>query len=161
MCEIKALTALKRGADNINNAGINSKKRILYIYKSIEGAEAAESYYNRRNIYSAERLNRISQANAAVRSINTNNNIDNINNGDVAFEPRSDVVATNKITSREGANVSRSYNAGQRAVSSETGAGKKRKKRRRRSAAEDIKIYKIIKRKHKQKKDNNIRKYNK
>jgi hypothetical protein len=156
---VKASAALERGAGGVNNAGIGDKKRILYVYESIEGAGAAESHYNRRSTYSAEQLNKIPQANTAVGGVDVDNNVDDIDDGDVAFEPRGDVVAADGIAGRGGADVPRGHNAGQRAVSGGTGARKERGERRRRDAAEDVKIYKIIKRRHRRREDNNIRKY--
>jgi hypothetical protein len=156
---MKASAALGRGADDINNVGIGGEKRILYIYKPIEGAEAAESHCNRQSIYGAERLDRIPQANAAIGGVDANNDADDIDDGDVAPEPRSDIVAADEITSQRGADVPRGYNAGQRAVSGETGAGEKRGGRRRRGAAEDARMYKTIERRHGRREGDNIREH--
>jgi hypothetical protein len=161
MCGVKASAALGRGASNIGNAGISGKRRVLYVYKPIEGAGAAESYYSRRGTHSAERSDRISQANAAVRGVDVDSNADDINNDDVAPEPRSDVVAADEIAGRRSADVPRGYDAGQRAVSSETDAGEERGGRRRRGAAENAKIYKTMKRRHRRREGDDIHEHSK
>jgi hypothetical protein len=94
---MKASAAFERGVGGIGNVGISGKRRVLYIYESIESAEAAGSYCNRRGTHSAEQLNRISQANAAVGGVDANSDADDIDDGDVAFEPRGDVVAADGI----------------------------------------------------------------
>jgi hypothetical protein len=68
-------------------------------------------------------------------------------------------VAADGIAGRGDADVPRSYDASQRAVSGGTDVEEKRGGRRRRGAVEDIKIYKTIKRRHRRREDNNIREY--
>jgi hypothetical protein len=70
-------------------------------------------------------------------------------------------VAADRIAGRRGADIPRGYDAGQRAVSGGTDAREKRGGRRRRNAIKNIKIYKIIKRRHERKKGDNIREYDK
>jgi hypothetical protein len=158
---VKASAAFERGAGDIGNAEINSEKRILYVYEPIEGAGAVGPYYNRRSTHGAERLNRISQANTAIGNVDADNDIDDINNSDVTFKLRSDVVAADRIAGRGGADVPRGYDAGQRAVSGGTGAEEERGGKKKKNTTEDARIYKIIKRRYRRKKNNNIREHSK